>query len=277
LASKIVIRSFGRSFDISARFFLIAGPCVVESEKLVFTVADKLADISARLMIPVIFKSSYKKANRTSSKSFRSIGVKKALTILGKLGQRFDVSVLTDIHSEEEAKMAAEYVDILQIPALLSRQTELMEAAGKSGRIVNIKKGQFMSPYDISYAAEKVALTGNKKILITERGTTFGYNNLIVDMRAFPVMKKYGYPVVFDATHSVQLPSSRGGSSGGDASFIVPLAASAVAAGADGVFIETHPEPSKALSDGASMLKLSKLEGLTERLISINRIVKESV
>lgn len=259
--------------DKSDSFFLIAGPCVVESEKLVLKTAHTLLKICSKLEIPLIFKSSYKKANRTSSKSFRTLGVEKALKILGDVREKLSLTVLTDIHSEVEAEIASNYADVLQIPAFLSRQTELLEAAGKTGKIVNIKKGQFMSPYDMKYAVEKVTRTGNNKIMLTERGTCFGYNNLVVDMRSIPVMKKLNCPVIFDASHSVQLPSVAMGMSGGTPEFTETLACAAVAAGADGIFIETHPAPSKALSDANSMLPLSKVKKILEKLISIRRVI----
>lgn len=249
-----------------SNFLLISGPCVVESESVTFRTCETLKKITDRLKIPFIFKSSYIKANRTSSSSFRSIGVEKSLKILSDLKKEFGVPVLTDVHSEVEIEIAAETADVLQIPAFLSRQTELLEAAGESGRIVNIKKGQFLAPEDMKYQAEKVAATGNKKIFLTERGTTFGYNNLVVDMRSIVIMKKFGYPVIFDATHSVQMPSKEKGVSGGTPEFIPPLAKAAAAAGADGFFIETHPDPKKALSDAASMLKLDRMENLLIQL-----------
>lgn len=250
-------------------FFLIAGPCVVESKELVFKVCNVLKKITDKQKIPFVFKASYSKANRTSAKSFRSIGVDKALDILSKVRTEFDVPVLTDVHSELDVELAAEVVDILQIPAFLSRQTELLEAAGNTGKIVNIKKGQFLSPFDMNFQVEKVALTGNRKILLTERGSTFGYNNLVVDFRGLPVMKNFGYPVVFDATHSVQMPSKENGVSGGNPEFIEPLAKAAIAAGADGIFIETHTNPSKALSDGSNMIKLTNVQDL---LIKLKRV-----
>ena len=205
-------------------FLLISGPCVVESKSIVFKTCETLKKITDKLKIPFIFKSSYIKANRTSSDSFRTIGVDKALSILADLKKEFDVPVLTDIHSEIEVEIAAEVADVLQIPAFLCRQTDLLEAAGESGKIVNIKKGQFLAPDDMKYQAEKVAATGNKKILLTERGTTFGYNNLVVDMRGLVIMKRSGYPVIFDATHSIQMPSKEKGVSGGNPEFIMPLA-----------------------------------------------------
>lgn len=253
-------------------FLLISGPCVIESRSIVFRTCEALKKITDKLKIPYIFKSSYIKANRTSSESFRTIGVDKSLRILEDLKKEFNVPVLTDVHSEIEIGIAAEVADVLQIPAFLSRQTELLEAAGESGRIVNIKKGQFLAPQDMKYQAEKVAATGNKKIFLTERGTTFGYNNLVVDMRGLVIMKKFGYPVIFDATHSLQMPSGNNGVSGGTPELIPPLARAAAAAGVDGFFIETHPDPRKALSDASSMIKLDKMENLITQLKEISRI-----
>lgn len=253
-------------------FLLISGPCVIESRSIVFRTCEALKKITDKLKIPYIFKSSYIKANRTSSESFRTIGVDKSLRILDDLKKEFNVPVLTDVHSEIEIGIAAEVADVLQIPAFLSRQTELLEAAGESGRIVNIKKGQFLAPQDMKYQAEKVAATGNKKIFLTERGTTFGYNNLVVDMRGLVIMKKFGYPVIFDATHSLQMPSGNNGVSGGTPELIPPLARAAAAAGVDGFFIETHPDPRKALSDASSMIKLDKMENLITQLKEISRI-----
>ncbi len=251
-------------------FLLISGPCVVESKSIVFKTCDTLKKITDKLKIPFIFKSSYIKANRTSSDSFRTIGVDKALSILADLKKEFDVPVLTDIHSEIEVEIAAEVADVLQIPAFLCRQTDLLEAAGESGKIVNIKKGQFLAPGDMKYQAEKVSATGNKKIFLTERGTTFGYNNLVVDMRGLVIMRKSGYPVIFDATHSIQMPSKDKGVSGGNPEFILPLARAAAAVGVDGFFIETHPDPKKALSDASSMMKLDRMENLLLQLKEID-------
>lgn len=275
MKNGILIYSGGKPVDIknNNNLFLIAGPCVVESEKLCMDIARKIKDICGKLNIPYIFKASYKKANRTSGGSFRSIGVERSLEILSNIGEKLDLPVLTDVHSEIEVIIAANYVDILQIPAFLSRQTELLEAAGETGKIINVKKGQFMAPGDIIYAIKKIEATGNKKILITERGTTFGYNNLVVDMRSLPIMSKFGYPVVFDATHSLQMPSKEKGISGGSPEFVAPIARAAVAAGVSGVFIETHPNPSKALSDSRSMLPLNKLEALLKQLVAINKII----
>ena len=247
-------------------FLLISGPCVVESKSIAFRTCETLKKITDKLKIPFIFKSSYIKANRTSSGSFRTIGVDKALSILADLKKEFDVPVLTDIHSELEVEIAAEVADVLQIPAFLCRQTDLLEAAGESGRIVNIKKGQFLAPDDMKYQAEKVAATGNNKIFLTERGSTFGYNNLVVDMRSLVIMRRSGYPVIFDATHSIQMPSKDNGVSGGNPEFILPLARAAAAVGVDGFFIETHPDPKKALSDASSMMKLDRMEDLLLQL-----------
>jgi 2-dehydro-3-deoxyphosphooctonate aldolase (KDO 8-P synthase) len=279
LAKEISIKIDGKSVNLvnKSKFFLIAGPCVVESESLCIEIAKRIKDMSLRLKIPFIFKASYKKANRTSGKSFRSIGVIESLDILGRIREKVKVPVLTDIHSEVEAEIASEYVDILQIPAFLSRQTEILEAAGVTGKIVNIKKGQFLSPEDMIHQVKKVEATGNYNIMITERGTTFGYQNLVVDMRSLAIMKKFGYPVVFDATHSVQMPSKEDGVSGGNPEFIEPLAKAAVAVGVNGLFIETHPNPQKALSDASSMLPLARLESVLKKMISIHKVSSQYV
>jgi len=277
MPKKIEIVSYGKTFDLmnKSRLFLISGPCVVESEKLTLEIAKRVKEIARKLQIPYIFKASYKKANRTSGESFRSIGVQNSLEILAKVREKVKIPVLTDIHSEIEAVIAADYVDILQIPAFLSRQSDLLEAAGETGKIINIKKGQFLSPEDMKYQVKKVESTGNKKILITERGTTFGYHNLVVDMRSLSLMKKFNYPVVYDATHSLQMPSVENGISGGSPELIFPIARAAAAAGINGVFIETHPNPAKALSDSKSMLPFSKLENLLKQLISIHKLVND--
>jgi len=253
---------------------VIAGPCVVENYEITYETAKRAKEITSELGMPFIFKSSYKKANRTSLKGFSTIGEKIALEILAQIKKELNVPVLTDIHSEPEAEMAAEYVDVLQIPAFLCRQTELLIAAGKTGKAVNIKKGQFMAPEDMKYAAEKVASTGNDKILLTERGTTFGYHNLVVDMRSLPIMRATGYPVVIDATHSLQLPSI-GEKSGGKPEFIFHIARAAVAVGVDAIFLETHPEPLKALSDSASQLKLDFLYDLLYQVKQIDELIKK--
>ena len=275
MPKKIEIVSYGKTFDLmnKSQLFLISGPCVVESEKLTLEIAGKVKKIAQKLRIPFIFKASYKKANRTSGESFRSIGVQNSLEILAKVREKVKVPVLTDVHSEIEAVITADYADILQIPAFLSRQSDLLEAAGETGRIINIKKGQFLSPEDMKYQIKKVESTGNKKILITERGTTFGYHNLVVDMRSLSLMRKFKYPVVYDATHSLQMPSLENGISGGSPEMIFPVARAAAAAGINGVFIETHPNPAKALSDSKSMLPLSRLESLLKQLISIHKLV----
>ncbi len=270
--NELTIKNGSKTFNLSNAkgFFLISGPCVVESEKLCFEVAKRLKDITLNLKIPFIFKASYKKANRTSGKSFRTIGVLESLSILGKIREDLEIPVLTDIHSEVEAEIAAEFTDVLQIPAFLSRQTELLEAAAETGKIINIKKGQFLSPYDMIYQVNKVRSAGNNKIMVTERGTTFGYQNLVVDMRSLEIMKSIGCPVVFDATHSVQMPSNNNGVSGGSPEFIEPLAKAAAAVGINGLFIETHPNPAKAFSDAGSMLRLDKIESLLKKLKAIH-------
>jgi 2-dehydro-3-deoxyphosphooctonate aldolase (KDO 8-P synthase) len=254
-------------------FVLIAGPCVVESKSLVDEVSKRIFDITSELEIPLIFKASYKKANRTSLNSFIGLGDEEALTILGEVRSRLNIPVVTDIHTEKEAEFAANYVDVLQIPAFLCRQTDLLLSAGETGKVVNIKKGQFLAPEDMKFAADKVASTGNKKILLTERGSTFGYHNLVVDMRSLVIMRDLGYPIVMDATHSVQLPS-RGGFSGGEPKFIKPLAKAATAVGIDALFLEVHPNPKEALSDAESQLPLSELKDLIIEIKKIDKAIK---
>ena len=257
-------------------FFLIAGPCVIESEELVFHVAEKIIDITNRLSIPYIFKASYRKANRSKADSFKGIGDEKGLSILQKLKEEFKVPVLTDIHTPAEASLAASYkVDVLQIPAFLCRQTDLLEAAASTGKVVNIKKGQFLAPISMKYAAEKVSNAGNNKIIFTERGTQFGYSDLIVDFRSIPEMKSFGYPVVLDVTHSLQQPNQASGVTGGRPELITTMAQAGIAAGVDGIFIETHPEPSIALSDGANMLRLDLLENLLQSLLKLRKVYNE--
>jgi 2-dehydro-3-deoxyphosphooctonate aldolase (KDO 8-P synthase) len=256
---------------------LIAGPCVVEGRKMVLATAERIVRVAERHRIPVIFKSSYTKANRTSARSFSSIGMDEALAILAEVRKRFGIPILTDIHTADDAARAAEVADVLQIPAFLCRQTDLLQAAGRTGKVVNIKKGQFLAPEDMGLAAEKVALAGNKKILLTERGTTFGYHNLVVDMRSLAIMRRTGYPVVLDATHSVQLPGGESTRSGGQPEFIFPIARAGVAAGCDAIFIETHPNPPKALSDAASQLKLDLLDTLVEQVTAIHAVVRKSL
>jgi 2-dehydro-3-deoxyphosphooctonate aldolase (KDO 8-P synthase) len=254
--------------------FLIAGPCVIESETHARSMAERVAKIAADAGIPYIFKASYDKANRSSVKAFRGPGLAEGLRILGKIKTDLGVPVLTDIHDASQASHAAEVVDILQIPAFLARQTDLLLAAAKTGRIVNVKKGQFLSPWDMKNVVEKVASTGNERIILTERGASFGYNNLVVDMRTFPVMQKFGYPVVYDVTHSVQLPGGQGHASGGQPEFIETLARAGVAAGADGIFLETHDNPAAALSDGANALPLAQLPPLLSQIKELAQLVR---
>ena len=254
--------------------FLIAGPCVIESEKHARMMAEKVAKIAADAAVPYIFKASYDKANRSSVKAFRGPGLKDGLRILAKIKSELKLPILTDIHDVSQAEAAAEVCDVLQIPAFLARQTDLLIAAGKTGRIINIKKGQFLSPWDIGNVAEKVASAGNTKIILTERGASFGYQNLVVDMRSFPIMQRTGYPVVYDVTHSVQLPGGQGHASGGQPQFIEPLARAGVAAGVDGIFLETHDNPAAALSDGPNALPLSELLGLLMKLKGLNSVVR---
>jgi 2-dehydro-3-deoxyphosphooctonate aldolase (KDO 8-P synthase) len=246
--------------------FLIAGPCVIESEAHACMMAERVAKIASDIGMPYIFKASFDKANRSSVKAFRGPGMSEGLRILGKIKSELQLPILTDIHESEQAGPAAEVADVLQIPAFLARQTDLLIAAAKTGKIINVKKAQFLSPWDMGNVAEKVALSGNNKIILTERGTSFGYNNLVVDMRAFPVLAKFGYPVVYDVTHSVQLPGGKGHASGGQPEFIETLARAGVAAGVDGVFLETHDNPVTALSDGANALPLAQLPQLLRRL-----------
>lgn len=248
---------------------LIAGPCVIESEEHVHMLATAISEIAAELKIPYVFKASFDKANRSSVKSYRGPGIKEGLRILKSVRER-GIPVLTDIHDPSQAELAAEAVDILQIPAFLCRQTDILVAAGQTGKVVNVKKGQFVAPNDIRLAAEKVASTGNNNIILTERGSSFGYNNLVVDMRGLAIMKNFGWPVVFDATHSVQLPGAAGTASGGQPEFIDPLASAAVAVGVDAVFLEVHEAPERALSDGTNALRLDKLEGLLTKLRRIS-------
>ncbi len=254
--------------------FFIAGPCVVESRDLVMRTAEKLKNAAARVGVGLIFKSSYKKANRTSSKSFTGIGDEVALKILREVKETFELPVLTDIHVPAEAEIAAAYVDVLQIPAFLCRQTELLQAAGKTGKAVNIKKGQFMAPGDMHNAAKKVLETGNKKVMLTERGSSFGYHNLVVDYRALPIMSETGLPVVFDATHSVQLPSAGNGVSSGERRFIPSLARAAVAVGVSGIFMEVHPDPEHAKSDAATQVPLKHFESMARELKALFELSK---
>ncbi len=251
------------------RPFLIAGPCVIESEQLVMDTAGQVAELTKTLGIPYIFKSSFDKANRTSIKSFRGPGIKEGLAILKKVKDHFVLPILTDVHTEEQATEAGKVVDVLQIPAFLCRQTDLLIAAAQTGKVVNVKKGQFLSPIEIGNAVKKVEECGNRRILLTERGSSFGYNNLVVDMRSFPILRNFGYPVVFDATHSVQLPGGGGTKSSGQREFVEPLACAAAGAGVDGFFMEVHPNPDEALSDGPNMVPLHQLKSLLERIMRI--------
>lgn len=264
----------GQQYDPN-NFFLIAGPCVVESEEIVFEVAEKVSALCKKHNIPYILKASYRKANRTSATSFTGMGDEKGLAILQKVAKHFNLPCTTDIHSEPEAAMAAAYVDILQIPAFLCRQTELLLAAGETGKIVNVKKGQFLSGGSMKFAVEKIKNTGNHKVMLTERGTTFGYQDLVVDYRNIPIMQESGVPVVMDCTHSLQQPNQTSGVTGGNPLMIGTIASAAIATGADGLFIETHPDPSCALSDGANMLKLELLEELLVKLVKLRKAVVE--
>jgi 2-dehydro-3-deoxyphosphooctonate aldolase (KDO 8-P synthase) len=254
-------------------FFLLAGPCVVESEELLSEVAEKVSTICKKLGIPYIFKASYRKANRTSGTSFTGLGDDVAMKMLQNTGKKYSLPVVTDIHSPEEAAIATSFVDVLQIPAFLCRQTDLLIAAAKTGKIVNVKKGQFVSGEAMKFAVDKIRNAGNDKVMLTERGTTFGYQDLVVDYRNIPAMQAHGVPVVMDVTHSLQQPNQISGITGGNPKLIGTIAKAAIAAGADGLFIETHPDPSKAKSDGANMLKLDLLEGLLEQLVKIRKAI----
>ncbi len=255
-------------------FVLIAGPCVIESEAHALDLAGRLVEIARRARVPFIFKASFDKANRTSGRSFRGPGLDEGLRVLAEIKARCQVPILTDIHEPSQAAAAATVADVLQIPAFLCRQTDLLVAAAKTGRIVNIKKGQFLAPDDVTHAVAKVVDAGNPRVLLTERGTSFGYHNLVVDMRAFPMMRAGGVPVVFDVTHSLQLPGGGDGVTTGQAEYIVPLASAGVAAGVDGVFLEVHEEPTRAKSDAQNALRLDALEPLLERLVAIDAIAK---
>ncbi len=252
-------------------FFLLAGPCVIEGEEMALRIAEHIVKVTDRLGIPYVFKGSYRKANRSRLDSFTGIGDEKALKVLEKVRQTFDIPVVTDIHAAQEAEMAAEYVDVLQIPAFLCRQTDLLVAAARTGKIVNIKKGQVLSPEAMRFAAEKVVEAGNDQVMLTERGTTFGYQDLVVDYRGIPEMQSFGYPVILDVTHSLQRPNQTSGVTGGMPQLIETIAKAGVAVGVDGLFMETHQDPSVAKSDGANMLKLDLLEGLLEKLVRIRK------
>ena len=280
LAEQIIFHELAAMNPISVKnlikkdtFFLLAGPCVVESEDLVLQIAERVKSITDNLGIPYVFKASYRKANRSKVDSYTGIGDAEALEILGKVKEKFNLPIVTDIHTESEAALAANYADVLQIPAFLCRQTDLLVAAGKTNKIVNIKKGQFLSPQAMKFAIDKVLSTGNKNVMVTERGTTFGYQDLVVDMRGIPEMQKLGVPVILDVTHSLQQPNQASGVTGGLPQLIETIAKAGIAAGADGIFIETHPNPSKALSDGANMLALDKLEDLLVKLLKIKKAI----
>ncbi len=257
----------------SANFFLIAGPCIIEDKEMGFEIAEKVLSVTKKYDVPYIFKASYRKANRSKLDSFTGIGDEMALQVISKIGTRYKIPVLTDIHSQDEAVQATNHVDAIQIPAFLCRQTDLLLSAGQTNKVVNIKKGQFLSPEAMKFAADKVASTGNKRIMLTERGSTYGYNDLVVDFRSVPIMQKFGYPVVLDVTHSLQQPNQTGGVTGGLPHMIETIAKAGVAAGIDGLFIETHPDPSKAKSDGANMLKLDLLDELMEKLVKIRKAI----
>lgn len=262
----------GQSFD-NNNFFLIAGPCVVESEALVMEVAEKVYGICQRLGIPYVFKASYRKANRTSAASFTGLGDATGLSLIHKVGSTFGLPTTSDVHAHDECAEAAQYIDILQIPAFLCRQTDLLEAAAATGKVVNVKKGQFLSGPSMRFAVEKIQRAGNEKIMLTERGTTFGYQDLVVDYRNIPWMQAHGCPVVMDCTHSLQQPNQTSGVTGGNPQLIGTIAKAAIAAGADGLFIETHPNPAEAKSDGANMLPLHLLEPLLTQLVSLRKAV----
>lgn len=257
----------------SNNFFLLAGPCAIEGEDMAFEIAEKIKGITDKLEIPFVFKGSFRKANRSRLDSFTGIGDEKALNILKKVGEHFQIPTVTDIHTVEDAKKASEYVDVLQIPAFLCRQTDLLVAAANTGKVVNIKKGQFLSAESMQFAAQKVIDSGNKNVAITDRGTMFGYQDLIVDMRAIPTIKSFKLPVILDVTHSLQQPNQSSGVTGGKPQLIETIAKAGIAAGADGLFIETHPNPSTAKSDGANMLPLDQLENLLERLVRIRKAI----
>ena len=270
---KYLTHLFAQQQYDPANFFLIAGPCVVESETVVMEVADKVAAICKNLGIPYIFKSSYRKANRTSASSFTGIGDLEALALLKKVGEKYNLPTVSDIHAHEEAALAAGYIDVLQIPAFLCRQTDLLVAAAETGKIVNVKKGQFVSGPSMKFAVEKIKKAGNQKVMLTERGNTFGYQDMVVDYRNIPLMKEHSVPVIMDCTHSLQQPNQTSGVTGGNPQLIETIAKAAIATGADGLFIETHPNPALAKSDGANMLRLDLLEALLEKLVRIRKAV----
>ena len=269
--------SIWKSLTKTDRLVLIAGPCVIESEKMCFDIALAMKRLCDRLGVTYVFKASYDKANRTSAHSFRGPGPEAGLAILSNIRCKFEVPILTDVHTETEVANAARVVDVLQIPAFLCRQTDLISAAVKTGKVVNLKKGQFLSPKEMGQVVDKAMAAGGKKILVTERGTTFGYNNLVADMRSIPVMRAFGFPVIFDATHSVQLPGGGGDKSSGQREFAPVLARSAIAAGANGIFVETHPNPDKALSDGPNMIPLKDMEAMLTGLVKLHSLARSFV
>lgn len=260
---------------VGKSLLIIAGPCVIEDEDTILYTAQRLKEICLSLGLPFVFKSSYDKANRTSLLSYRGPGIDKGLRILSDIRSKFDLPVISDVHSVDEVTSASEVLDAIQIPAFLCRQTDLILAASETGKPVNVKKGQFLAPWDVRNIIEKFISTGNHNLLITERGTSFGYNNLIVDFRAFPIMRSFGYPVIFDVTHSLQLPGGQGNCSGGQREFAEPLARAAVAVGVDGLFMEAHPEPDKALCDGPNMIRLDDIEGMLTRVKGIYELLQE--
>jgi 2-dehydro-3-deoxyphosphooctonate aldolase (KDO 8-P synthase) len=260
----------------SGNFFILAGPCVVESENITRNIAGRIREICDKLKIPFIFKASYRKANRTRLDSFTGIGDEKALKILASISSEYDLPTVTDIHESDEAAFAAQYVDVLQIPAFLCRQTDLLVAAAKTGKTVNVKKGQFLAASSMKFAVDKIYESGNKNVMLTERGTMLGYSDLVVDFRGIPVMKAMNVPVILDITHSLQQPNQGSGVTGGQPHLIKTIASAGIAAGADGIFVETHPDPSKALSDGANMLPLDQLEHLLKKLTAINNAIKSN-
>ena len=262
-----------RELTATDKFFLLAGPCVIEGEEMAMRIAERIVAMTAERGIPYVFKGSYRKANRSRVDSFTGIGDENALRVLRRVRETFNIPVVTDIHSAEEAEMAAEYVDVLQIPAFLCRQTDLLIAAAKTGRIVNIKKGQFLAPDSMKFAAQKVEHFGNSNIILTDRGTQFGYSDLIIDFRGIPTMQSFGYPVVVDITHSLQEPNQSSGVTGGRPEMISTIAKASIAVGADGLFLETHPDPSQAKSDGANMLRLDLLENLIKTLLPIRQAI----
>jgi 2-dehydro-3-deoxyphosphooctonate aldolase (KDO 8-P synthase) len=258
----------------SDNFFVLAGPCVIEGEEIVMQIAERLVKICSTYNIPLVFKGSYKKANRTRIDSFTGIGNEAALAILAKVRDTFNIPVVTDIHTEEEAELAAKYVDVLQIPAFLCRQTDLLVAAAKTGKTVNVKKGQFSSPASMQFAVDKIVQSGNDQVMLTDRGTMFGYQDLVVDYRSIPIMQSFKVPVIMDCTHSLQQPNQTSGVTGGNPQMISTIAKAAIAVGADGLFIETHPDPANAKSDGANMLHLDEFEQLMKQLVAIRKAIR---